>query len=261
MRALLALCTVVVSLGGCLSQPAGEPESPQLPTNDPVALCIELGKIGCAFQFNCCDLDDRARFGGVSLTLVLARNEGECVEIVGHLCELIAQGQQVSVERGRTQVDGAKAQSCIDKRRAAQQSCDLEEFRAPEDDCNEILTGIGGDGDVCTAGTECAEGSRCEVERNADGDPEDFDEEMGVPEGECQEQGDVGDSCDRDVFRDCQDELFCNDDNECARLPGVGDPCPDSGCAQGLDCDFDDVTGEDRCVPDNDALDFDFCKG
>lgn len=255
MRSVVAVSLLGLAATACI----------KLPTNDPVALCIEQGKIECAFAYNCCEVDERARFGGIGV-FTASRNEGECNDNVGHFCEALGSSAQISVERGRLQIDGAKAQACLDARRAAQQSCDLEELRQQNDDCDETTLGLVEDGDACTSDSECADGGRCEVARDDDGEPKDVDPETGVAEGECAEPGSAGDDCDFDD--DCKEGLFCNfEDNKCKELPGEGDACPDFECADGFDCQFDDGAGEEICVEaepapapdDNDE--FDFCKG
>jgi hypothetical protein len=218
----------------------------KLPTNDPIALCIEQQKIVCSFQYTCCDLDER---GQVGFSFGLARNEAECNENGVHSCELFGSYTQISTDRGRARIDGDEAQRCLDQLRAARDSCDINAL--DDADCDVSLIGTVETGDTCISDSECSDGY-CRIEYNSDGEPEDVDAELGIGEGKCVARAGNGDECSGDS--ECEEDLYCTDDGTCARLPGEGEPC-ESECQEGLSCEFDpnDPNAEnDICVPSND---------
>ncbi len=159
----------------------------KLPTNDPIALCIEQQKIVCSFQYTCCDLDER---GQVGFSFGLARNEAECNENGVHSCELFGSYTQISTDRGRARIDGDEAQRCLDQLRAARDSCDINAL--DDADCGVSLIGTVETGDTCISDSECSDGY-CRIEYDSDGEPEDLDAELGIGEGKCVARAGNGD--------------------------------------------------------------------
>lgn len=230
MRALVAavFCLPIV---GCI----------KLASNDPVAFCIEEYKIRCGFAHQCCtELDERAFFSDV-----LSRNESECVEIGTHLCEGLSNDLQISVERGRAAVNGEVVSACLQDQREAKDSCDLKAYRTSSSGCYDVVDGLVEDGDPCVNDDECAEDHACVIEYGDDGYPKDYDEEIAVPQGECQARADEGENC---ADRGCKQGLSCTlatVDYVCTALPRRGEPCPNfEECAEGLSCRGDTRTCE-----------------
>jgi hypothetical protein len=231
-----------------------------LPPTSPVAHCIEQLKVECAFRYQCCtDIEDRTRFqdGRFSSIIITSTNESECVENATHVCQALAHLSDVSVERGRSSFDAERAARCLDQRRDALGSCDMETFGEVSDDCREVQAGLGREGDPCLASGECADDGVCDVETDSDGLPRRVDEEFALPEGECQERADEGDDCSERV---CRDDLFCSGDLRCEEFARVGDSCFFGECANDLFCNEFDECERDTSL-DDDEEDFDYCRG
>ncbi|MCC7070890.1 MAG: hypothetical protein IT383_06185 [Deltaproteobacteria bacterium] len=247
----LALAPLLLAAGPCFP----------VATSDPAANCIEQMKVHCAFTYQCCkDPDERARYSGYGL--VGHRSESECVEVYGDFCTALMSTVRISAERGRITMDANKVNGCLEARRAALAECDLEAYRADEDDCVEQFEGTVAEGDACVGAHECAGDATCAIDYDNDGEPESVDEEMAVPQGECTDPPGEGDSCAED---DCAEDLYCDDEDICREPPGAGEPCPDFFCADGYDCDDSDGDFEYTCEPEEEeeepAEDYDYCEG
>ena len=94
--------------------------------------------------------------------------------------------------------------------------------------CNTIFSGNREVGDGCAADIECAD----TVATFCDGT------DRGDVCGACTARPGVGDPCDFDLDA-CAAGLLCSDldTSTCVRIPGDGEPCPESVCAGGFACD------------------------
>lgn len=229
----------------------------------PTALCVEQIKVSCAFQFRCCtDAEDRNRFLGGSFALISvffstgpSTTEAECVEHGTAICEAGSGLAEAGLERDRVEFDAEAAARCLDSQRDALASCDVELLREENDDCREVLVGLGQEGDPCLNDDECGDDAQCEFETDNDGLPRRVDEAFALPEGECVELVGEGDDCGN---RGCREGLFCNDVDTCERLGREGDACTFNSCGTGLFCN--DVDACER-ESERDEQDFDFCRG
>ena len=201
------------------------------PTSDPTALCVEEGKLRCAFAFECCSaVRERA---DAYLTWPAARNQDECVELHTAMCNGTNSAVEIAIARGRTALKPGAAQSCLDTLQTATAACELVDFGyGYPPDCQDLYEGLGEAGDDCTSDTECARGLYCEVPYTDEGKPRTLDEETAFAQGACARPRNEGDSCVGYGVR-CSSDTFCNA-SVCVRAAAAGESC--GTCASGLSC-------------------------
>ena len=229
----LAVVTASIHILGCAA-----------PTSDPTALCIEQGKLQCAFAFECCsEVRERA---DAYLTWPPARNQDECVELRTAICNGTNSAAEIAIARGRTALKPGAAQSCLDTLQAAQDACVLGDFGyGYPPDCQNLYEGLGDIGDDCTGDTECSGGLYCEVPYTAEGKPRTVDAETAFAKGACARPRDVAEECVGYGVR-CAPDAFCNG-SVCTQAAGAGEPC--GTCASGLSCVALAGDGEYTCEP------------
>jgi hypothetical protein len=238
-------------LGAALSGCTGQSRS----------LCEEQVKAFCAYQYRCCEDDERieyaAYFGSLAQYVGYENSESECIERNAALACSGAQWTDDSIAAGRQELDRSEMDGCLEDLRAATEDCDIEDFLTVRSRCNniDVTTPAVDDGDVCALDAECTSGV-CTVEYDEDGVPKDVSDE-GFAEGECEEAPGEGDEC---PDYDCAPGLYCDEDGDvptCREVGGKGDACDyDEQCESNLSCDGDE------CVePPDVELEDKFCTG
>ncbi len=103
------------------------------------------------------------------------------------------------------------------------------------DECDDEGNCVGRCTDPCfgTCGRDCGEDAQCDNDS-----------------GNCKPRPGLGDEC---FSNDCASGFVCEyddiGDGRCIRVPELGDDCTTTGtCADGLRCEFDNMTGEGTCI-------------
>lgn len=214
------------------------------------SFCEERARIDCAYQYRCCEDDERVeRAGQLSFVGLLGytNSEGECVERSISFCSLQS-GTDESIAAARQEWDAGAADGCLEDLKAAVESCDIEDYFAARDACvrARAATPLVENGDLCALSAECLSGA-CTLDLDEGGITKDVNEE-GFAEGECLDLPLEGDACPDGI---CGAALFCNNDAECEGLRAdragcdFDAQCGSQLCANGV-CDTADVELEDK---------------
>lgn len=194
----------------------------------------------CQFWYRCCNTAERMRLG---LTAVfLHSNEEECREMIPRwMCGAAAPAEDAVAEE-RARWDEAKAQECQQHLDDAVAVCAVEQYldgTSTECSTAALLEGQVGNGGECFIEEECADAdARC-VEPVSD-EP---DRELVTAKGTCEPLPGDGEPCDDSQ---CAEGNYC-DGTTCHRLLDPGETCTsDAQCRSGS-CDISAAT--DVCAP------------
>jgi hypothetical protein len=231
-RSFLVVLGVVVA--GC----GGESLGVDLPPLTLEEYCAQLGPADCPALVAC----------GVHLDLascVDARRDGGCDH------------EAPRVVAGRMAFDGEAARDCILERQA---STSCPPAAGPIEACEAVFTGRMPDGDVCSSGDDCVDGSYCAglavhcpgrcAPRKRLGSPvtelEECADDLYAYAGACRRRVATGGGCapaegeTREQW--CEQGSFCDETNTCVPEQGAGGRC---GPRVGLCADSDCIDG--RC--------------
>jgi hypothetical protein len=180
----------------------------------------EIVSLYCSAVFDCPEKQSP------SFVLALGRFENKQACLDGAKEEMgfgTSSRQTAAIEAGRTVFDPSAASNCIQLLSQASSQCQpIGELQSTfaESDCDALLVGQQEDGEYCNSGDECASGF-CDQ-------TQDFDTCYGV----------------------------CAPQDE---LPGEGESCYASRCAQGLSCDYSG--DDDICVAHGSREEGESCNG
>ena len=151
----------------------------------------------------------------------------DCVEAYALVYETLGASIQQSIDAGRTSLDLAEAQRCIDA--LADQGCGDE----PDSACDQVFVGRVPAGGACTESTECADGGYC-------------NDTLACP-GVCEAGLSAGTPC-ADASGVCQSGLTCLPEGVCGTYRAIGEPCESSSECDTYYCEDADGDGESRCA-------------
>jgi hypothetical protein len=180
---------LVIAVAGCGSGPANLTSFVQAEH-----------RVQCDAIFRCCDASIQALYGA-DVAACGTTLDGRVDTSFG----------EDAITKGKIVFDAGLAAQCLDAERAAVADCDAPMQPTAPDPCPQVATGqVQDQGDCDQRVNECAPGEFC-LGTNPAPAP-----------GECQQEGQVGDSC-SDV--PCADGVACTIDFVCITPLADGQPC------------------------------------